>query len=286
MSKYTFVSGKTVLANVIRGLNYRLPSAYHDDILEWIAEGLGLMQVTNSLVLKSTGDMDCPGEIVTSNYCASLPCGFVSLIAVEDENGNRLPEGGDQTDLKSTTNNRGVNVATQTLVRVNSFQVDPFNHQTSTGLPAGTAGTSPPYYIDGSDIVPQNDSTRVRNYYKLSGNYIQTSFESNFVKLHYYAIPVDADGYPMIPDNANFKLGLEFHVLRRLIGSGFQHPVFNYNAAHEQAELYMGRGMGEVSYYTPEGAAKLNRSFVRLIPPFNFYEDFFVNSEQPERLNK
>lgn len=287
MPKYQFISGKAILAQVIRSLGYKLPSTYHDDILEWIGEGLGLMQVTNSLVLQSSGDEGCPGEINTSNYCASLPCGFVSVIAAEDCYGNRLPEGGDQTDMQSTSSNRGVNVASSQSVRVSSFEVNPFNHQTSTGLPTNSAGTRPPYYVDGQDIQKDNGRDgRVNNYYKIQGNYIQTSFECGFVKLHYYAIPVDAEGYPMIPDNSNFKLGLEWHIIRRLIGSGYKHDVFSYQYADQQCELYMGRGMGEVSFYTPEGAAKLNRSFVRLIPPYEFYENFFVNSEQPERLNK
>jgi len=286
MSKYKLSSGKEVLARVIRASGYKLPASYHDDILEWISEAMGMMQVTNSLVIQSTGDDGCTGEIQVSNYCACLPCGFVSIVAVEDDQGNRLPEGGDQTDLRSTTKSRGVNVMPQN--RVSSFQVNPFTHQTATGLPTDEAGSIPPYYIDGDDVEQSivNDSTRVRHYYKLVGNYIQCSFESGFIKIHYYAIPVGEDGYPLIPDNENFKQGIEWHVIRRLIGAGYKHPVFTYDYAHEQCELYMGRGMGEVSYYTPEGAAKLNRSFVRLIPPYNYYEDFFTNSEQPERLNK
>lgn len=286
MSVYSLVSGKVILTQVIRGLGYKLPSTYTDDVLEWIAEGLGLMQVTNSLVIESTGDNGAPGAINISNYCAKLPCGFVILIAVEDSQGNRLPEGSDQTDLRSTTKSRGVNVLQNT--RVSSFQVDPFQHQTDTGLPTNKAGNIPPYYIDGDDIKPSTvvDSARTKHYYKLQGNYIQTSFESGYVKLHFYAIPVCSEGYPLIPDNANFKMGLEWHIIKRLIGSGYKHPVFTYDYAHQQCELYMNRGMSEVSFPTPEGAARLNRSLIRLIPPYNSYEDFFVNNEQPERLFK
>lgn len=287
MGKYTLVSGKVILAQVTRALGYKLPANYVDDVLEWTAEGLGMMQVTNSLIIESTGDEGAPGEIVTSNYCAKLPCGFVTIIAVEDDQGNRLPEGGDQTDLRSTTKSRGVNVLQNT--RVSSFQVDPFQHQTTTGVPAGDAGTNPPYYISGVDITQSNvavDSARTKHYYKVVGNYIQTSFETGYIKLHYYAVPVCNEGYPLIPDNANFRAGLEWHVIKRLIGAGYIHPVFNYDYANQQCELYMGRGMGEVSFYTPEGAAKLNRSLIRLIPPHNLYEDFFVNSETSENLYK
>lgn len=284
MAKYPLVSGKTILARVIRSLGYKLPAHYHDDVLEWIAEGLGMMQVTNSLIIRSTGDEACPGEISIQNHCASLPCGFVSIIAVEDSTGVRLPEGGDQTNLMSETSARSVNKTLAT--RVSSFQVDPYVHQTSTGVPSDDPGVNPPYYLSGSDLAANNSTTRSNHYYKIVGNYIQTSFESGYIKMHYYAVPTCDDGYPLIPDNENFKQGLEWHVIRRLIGSGYQHPVFTYQFADQQYEIYAGRGMGEVQYYTPEGAAKLNRSLIRLIPPYHFYEDFFTNSEQPERLYK
>lgn len=285
--KYSLVSGKIILARVIRALGYKLPSTYYDDVLEWIAEGLGFMQVTNSLVIQSTGDLDCPGEIITHNHSAALPCGFVSIIAVEDSQGNRLPMGGDITDLTSESLNRGVNVPVVTNTRPSSFQVDPYVHQTSDGLPTDDAGTVPPYYISGSDINSTvNHNQRTQHYYKLQGNRIQTSFESDYIKIHYYAIPVDEEGYPLIPDNQNFMQALEWHIIKRLIGSGYQHSIFTYQFVDEQYEKYAARGMGEVSFYTPEGAAKLNRSLIRLIPPYNLYEDFFVNSESPERLAK
>lgn len=283
MSKNRFVSAKEIIARLVRGLGYKLPSSYMDDVLEWIAEGLGMLRVTNTLVTESTGEANCPGEILVTNHCAPLPCGFVSMIAVEDEHGLRLPEGGDQTDLRVQTTRRHSTVET---ARSNSFEVDPFVHQTSDGLPTDEAGNIPPYYLDGSDITTQDNTTTTKGYYKLVGNYIQTSFDCGFIRIHYWAIPVDSTGYPMIPDNESFKQALEWHVIRRLIGSGYEHKVFSYQMAEEMCEKYFARGMAEVSYPTPETMARINRATVRLIPPYNFYEDFFVASEQPERLRK
>lgn len=282
MSKFPLVSAKTVLARTIRALGYKLPSTYVDDVLEWIAEGLGMIQVTNSLITTSTGNENCPGEIRIKNHCACLPCGLVSILAVEDEHGRRLPEGTDTTDITSQTSLRHHRLEE---ARPNTFNVNPYVHQTEDGLPSDTApSASVPYF--GQDIEKNDDTRKRHHYYKVQGNYIQTSFEEGYVKIHYLTIPVDKEGYPLIPDNEAFKQALEWHIIRRLIGSGYKHPVFSYEYADNQFEKYAARGVNEVSYYTPDGAAKLNRSLIRLIPPHHYYEDFGVGAEQSERLIK
>lgn len=282
MSKLKLTSGKEVIARAIRGLNYKLPSSYLDDCLEWVVEGLGQLQVTNSLITTSTGDINCPGELLVRNHCVCLPCGFVNVLAVEDENGRRLPEGTDTTDITSQT----AKIFTfPNDSRPNSFNVDPFVHQTEDGVPSDQVpSASVPFF--GEDITQDSTTSRTTNYYKIQGNYLQTSFEEGYVKLHYLSIPVDKDGYPLIPDNDAYKQALEWYVIKRLIGSGYQHPVFSYQFADAEFEKYAARGMNEVSYYTPDGAARLNRSFVRLIPNYSQYLDFDTFGEQPEYLRK
>jgi hypothetical protein len=255
-----------------------------DDVLEWIAEGLGFIQVTNALVVTSTGAKGEPNELLVANHVASLPCGFVNLLAIEDENGMRLPEGGDVTDFREQTSARHIGLDLPGEPRVSVFNVNPFDHQTSSGVPTTQPGTSVPIF--GQDIQQTLTNPRARNYYRIKGNCVQTSFESGFIRLHYLAIPTDREGYPLIPDNENFKQCLEWHVIRRLIGAGFEHKVFNYDRADAEFEKYAARAMAEVSYPSLDSIARTNRSTVRLIPPFQFQEDFFTNSEQPELLSK
>ncbi len=284
MPQFGHTSAKEVLANVIRGIGYRLPSVYHDDILEWIPEGANLIQTTTSLVTKSSGAVDCPDEIIVHNHCAPLPCGFVNILAVEDENGNRLPEGGDITDITLQTSSRHIGVGLDGDARISTFETDPFDHQTSTGVPTTQPGTGVPW--DGSDIVPERLSKKGNQYYKIQGNYIQTSFECGHIRIHYLALPVDKEGYPLIPNNQNFKQALEWHVIRRLIGAGYQHPVFNWDKANEQFDIYACRAMNEVSFASLDTRARTWRSTVRLIPPDSYSSDFFIGSEQPETLFK
>lgn len=280
MPKTTFISGKVVLANLIRGLGYKLPSSYADDVLEWIPEGMGLLQPTNSLVIKSTGDEGCPGELLVENHCVKLPCGFVYIIALEDEFGNRIPEGGDIRNLTSQSARFGPTSS----ARINVFGVNPNLHQTSDGTPTEEPGYSIPIY--GEDIEVVSSSSTTNKYYQINGNYIQTSFECGFVKLHYYSLPVDEEGYPMIPANKNYELALEFHLIKRLVMSGYKHPVFDYRLADQEFEKYAARAVSEVSYPSPDSMNRVMRSTVRLIPVDSMYSDFFIGSEAPEVLRK
>lgn len=264
MPRVPFTSGKEILARVVRALSYKLPSVYYDDILEWIPEGMGYLQVTNALELKYSGDEDCPDEIYVRNYCASLPCGFIAIERVDDEHGCQVYE-------SSSILGSGL---IENTTRPNVFMVDPFVHQTSDGT------TGPPtehpnivVTIQGGDIVSASGSSQ--GYYNIVGNKIQTSFECGYIRMAYWAIPTCKDGYPMIPDNENYKQALEWHIIRRLIGSGYEHKIFSYQYADEQFEKFAARGMNEVSYYSPDQAARLARTMVRLIPP-NSYNNYFV----------
>jgi len=285
MPQFNQVSAKEVMARIIRNTGYRLPSVYHDDILEWIPEAIGMLQVTRSMEKVSTPDCGSPGEYRVKNHMHPLPCGFQGLDAVEDENGRVIPEGGDITDLRRPTTQQHRGLAEgNSEVRPTVFNVNPLQHQTQDGTPTTKPGSTIPLY--GTDLEKMQSIPSEFQYYKISGNYIQTSFEEGFIKLHYWTIPVCSEGYPLIPDNENFKQAIYWYVLSMLIGAGYQHKVFSFDQAFEYWEKYANRAVNEVSYPSISSMHRLAKSSVRLIPPINFYEDFFIGSEFGERLNK
>lgn len=278
--KYPQTSAKRVLADIARNTGGKLPSAYHDDILEWLPEGIDMLTRTSTLETNSTPSVGEGGEFIVKNHVKSLPCDLVTLLAVEDDSGRIIPEGGDITDLRTPTIRYAEGNLSSTRATV--FEVDPMTHQTSTGLPTTAPGTTIPIY--GEDIRQVTDNKNTGSYYKISGNCIQTSFECGFIKLHYLARPLGEDGYPLIPDNQNFRTALYWYVLGMLIGAGFEHPVFNYDKTQANFELYAARAIGEITYPSLDEAARINRSFVRLVPPTHFYEDFFTGSEQTQSI--
>jgi hypothetical protein len=99
MAQVPFTSAKQILARVARNTGGKLPSMYHDDILEWIPEGIDLLSNTNSVEVVSTPSSGCGGEQLVSNHVLCIPKDLCGLIAIEDEYGRIIPMGGDITDL-------------------------------------------------------------------------------------------------------------------------------------------------------------------------------------------
>lgn len=269
MAQVPFVSAKQTLARVARNTGGKLPSMYLDDMLEWTAEGIDLLMNNNSVEIVSTPSYGEPKALYTSNHVVCIPKDCCGIIAIEDEHGRILPLGGDVTDLRSSSKLQG---AAPDEARPSVFQTDPFY------------GNTTPLF--GQDLKPVSLAQAGSNYYKISGNYIQTSFESGFIKIHYQVRPVDKEGYPLIPDLENFKQALYWYVLKQLIGAGYEHKVFDYGKCDEEFEKYGARAISELNYPSLDAAARLNRATVRLIQPYHFYEDFFAGSEQTQQIRK
>jgi hypothetical protein len=265
MPEYSMISGKVVLARVIRALGYKLPSVYHDDILEWIPEGMGEMEMTNSLIKLETGEIDCPGELILKNHCVPLPCGFQMVVGVYDEDGAKLVPG-DPDTRSLVADERSVN-----------FSVNPYAHQTSTGLPTDEPGNGGIPW-DGSDLSQFSTERIVQHFYVIKGNMLQSSKEEGYIKMRYYSVPVCEDGYPLIPNNENFKQALEWHIIRKLIGSGYEHKVFTFEQANAYFEIYAGRAMAQIAFPSPDKMARVSRVLIRLIPPARYAEDYFINT--------
>lgn len=272
---YTSTSIKEVLASVIRNLDNKLPGYYTDYILEWIPEAVAELRTPFTLYTTSTPNQNCDGEYITHNHVARLPCGLVELLSVEDQFGYRLNRSGSQLDITNPSIERSVEPNTD--ARVTDFI-------TRTGS-IGTGDENGPSVPWKGENIDKVIAPVTAPYYDIQLDYIQTSEESMFVKLHYTKLPVDEEGYPLIPDVREYKEALYWYVLKKLIGSGFQHPVIPMNLnglayCEEQYEKYAGRALGEIKMPDQDRMGKLRNSITRIIPPYHFYEDFFQGSEQ------
>lgn len=284
---HTSTSVKEIIARVIRNSGYKVPSTYLDDMLEWIPEGMDQLETKHTLVTKSTPSKDKVGSIVTQNHVAKLPCGLVEILAVENDQGLRLYTGSDTTDVtnQSTRYHNGTINSEDLGGRVTSFQVDPSLHNSLLGTElANTPAPSVPF--KGEDIV-RDDDLQTEDYYKIQLDTIQTSQESMFIKIHYLSLPVDAEGYPLVVNNENYKSALYWYVMKQLIGAGFEHKVFNYQYCDDQFEKFGARALAEIKMPNEDRIAKVHRAFSsRLIPPYHYYEDFSIGIEQTQDIVK
>jgi len=84
--KYTSV--KEVIGRVIDDVGSKLPSHYFDAMLEWIPQGIRMLETKYQLVEKSTGNYSEPGQetdpaaLYTKNHVVPKPSLVISIIAV------------------------------------------------------------------------------------------------------------------------------------------------------------------------------------------------------------
>lgn len=62
------------------------------------------------------------------------------------------------------------------------------------------------------DYIRQTESDFT---YKIQGNRIYTSFRDGEIEVAYMSIPIDEEGYPMIPDNSKFTRALEAYIKKQ-----------------------------------------------------------------------
>jgi hypothetical protein len=263
---YRTTSVKPVIAKIIRNTGKNMPSEYLDDILEWIPEAIKLLKTYTTVQPLDT-------KVTIEGHIGALPCGLLSIKGVEYK-GSRLREGG---DIRDVTKN-------EDILSIGNGQLEVWETET-TPKDYDEAFPDNSYTEErrGEDIV-RTGSELYADYYQLVPNYIQTSFEEGEVRIIGTKLPLDDEGYPMVPDNENYRTAVYWYVLMMGIGSGYKHPLFQYTDCETRWEKFARRAINEVKYPNPDRMARIEQAYIRLVPPTHFYEDFRSGSEQVQEI--
>jgi hypothetical protein len=262
---YKLVSAKTIINRIYRDWKPTLPG-WESSAIEWIGDAMEGIGQSAGLIKKSTSNENCDGAITISNYRAKLPCDLVNLQAVE-YNGRSLPHGSDLTGYGLPTSSRTTDIYTNNGSTVVT--------ELSAGLSASTARV-----IDNA-IGPEQT---ISDYYLINPDYIQTSFASGHIKLHYEAYPTDSEGYPMLPDHRYHKEAAEWLIIRNLIRLGYSNPVVNFERAHQFWCEYKLLAQNRSAFPSIGQMDRFKNMWVRLIPNTTLPNDFFAGGETGESI--
>ena len=84
-------------------------------------------------------------------------------------------------------------------------QIDPARHK--KGIPMRYSTDS--FHM--GEIKPE----RYEDTYKIQGRVIYTTLKDGLIEVSYMSIPVDEDGYPLIPDDETYKRALEAYIKKQ-----------------------------------------------------------------------
>jgi len=249
--QYQYTSLRTVIGNVIRNTRVQ-DSSFIADIHEWLYEAMDMMET--QLTLEGKFEHLC-----IDFHKVKLPCGLRWIDAVE-VNGHRLREGGGSRPVQMNKMIQYNNNFNSTVIK------ETFNGHAQ--------------YISQISAVQQLPWGYNEFYYTDMG-YINTSFCDGEIVVYYRGVKVDEDGFPMIPDNQNYKQALYWYCRAMMIGAGYEDKIFTYDHCFTQWEqIYAPRATAEIRMPSPEQMQHRINTFVRFIPDSAYYDNFDYTSHK------
>ena len=125
------------------------------------------------------------------------------------------------------------------------------------------------------------------NFY-ISDGYIHTSLPEGDLCIVYLSIPVDEEGYPLVPDNVYFDKALKAYCTYMLDRIQFRRgliPDKVYQESKIDWLFYVNSARGSANMPDSAQMERLKRVWVRLIPKQGEYANGFRNIESAERRN-
>lgn len=117
---------------------------------------------------------------------------------------------------------------------------------------------------------------------------LNTSLSSGDLCIVYLGIPVDEEGFPLVPDDVYFDKALKAYVIYILDKQQFRRgilPEAVYKESKQDWLFYVNSARG--SAYMPDASMmdKIKKIWVRLIPKPHEYSNNFLNLENHEKRN-
>lgn len=133
----------------------------------------------------------------------------------------------------------------------------------------------------------KNDRNSVNTYreytYITQNNIITTSIKNGWINISFNAIATDDFGYPLIPDNESFKVGLEYYIIHRTLEGLWSmgkitDKVFQYY--EQKRHFYSAQATNSMTIKNMDQMETmfnaLNRMIIDVNPQQTFYKNFGV----------
>ncbi len=253
-------------------------TSYLYDARRWITTGMGLMKTRCTLVSAF--------EWVNIEFHkGGVPCGCKSIKAIEYQ-GRRIPEGNSVETYGIPEENEHRQVEKGTT---NGFEFvpqiydAPFQPNPQENSTIYTQDLVPPHHNDGGDDMSKD----YHHWYQVELDTITTNVHTGVFGVHFRQIPLDANGWPKIPDNMDYHMALYYFVRAQMIGAGFEDKVFTYDKIMMQSPdpsragyfwQHAARAMGQIRYPSTSSMEFKVNEHVRLIKDENYFDRFNLSN--------
>lgn len=268
-----YISCQEVIGRVFRDNKYKYELPWNDAV-EWSVDAIDFIGAPMALF---------PNQIrlTISNYRAMLPCDLHEVTQVAGSF-----DGTSVFSMRSKTNSFHPTFTCDTTV-FNSLLIGEVETSTVIEQPIGEDISGNPVYDVGlekvmsfpSAITDTGSNLIADGTYYLNDNYIFTNYKDGYVFIAYKAIPVDSDGFPLIPDNTRYIEGVKSFIRMKvdyiLWRTGeITKDVFQYS--EQEWLFYVNSAANSARMPNVDGMKSLMNQ-IKLIPSKYSHDEFFVN---------
>jgi hypothetical protein len=290
---YNNTSVKRVISKVFTDLDLQEGDHRITDMIEWCGEALEKIGAFPQFNNKVTGKDGTP-ILPVINYQTRLPHDFHTVIQVAfspSEHGPFYPMryATGSFDYAHEINHEGVvdmNVFPDTdlidiamtvyqisyqeaLAKINS---EPITRSNLTGILNSMSS------ISGGDATQTYIDTTNDYTYTISSNYVKTNVQTGYIMMAYQAIPVDDEGYPLVPDNASFLEALYWYVVMKSYYPQWKQGTIRdvvYYDAKKSWNYYCKQAYGTALMPNIDQLESIKNSWNRLVPELFEHETGF-----------
>jgi len=131
------------------------------------------------------------------------------------------------------------------------------------------------YHIDNSPDCKNSTSSHT---YTISNSLINTSFKDGEMLIAYKGIHTDKEGYPMVPDNVNVILALEYYIKYRYLDDMASDEAFIERRRGQDEQMYcwyVGKAQSAATNMTMDEMESFANSMSSMFTNYDQFKDRF-----------
>ena len=298
---YKNTSVKRVIAKVFTDLDLQEGEHRVSDMIEWAGEALEKIGAFPSFVNKVTGKDGSP-LLAVENYQTKLPCDFHRMIQLSFSTSElgpfypvRYATGSfDHGSILNSDNTYAGNADTdapETSLTTLAMSLYDLDYEAAVAKLAAEPDTRSQLnsiirQMEGSGRSLSGDDVfnETLDYtYVIKPGYIKMNASTGYIMMAYQAIPVDDDGYPLVPDDASFLEAIYWYISMKLMYPQWKQGSVRdavYYDARRSWNYYCKQAYGNALAPNKDQLESIKNTWNRLVPELKEWNSGFSAAGQ------
>ena len=296
---YKNTSVKRVIAKVFTDLDLKEGDHRISDLIEYAGEAIKKIGAFPSLLTKVTGKGGLQ-LLELSNYQVKLPCDLVAINQVAystTESGPFYPMVYATGSFDATAPNEDATTTSNIVVgdsAIIDLVMDLYGDTYAAALVRINSNPAIREELEGL-LSTRVSSNGVRDQYTASGDYtylvfpgyIKTAMKEGYLMLSYQAVPVDTEGYPMIPDDESFEEAIYWYINMKLTypewKAGRVRDVVYYDT-RSSWNFYRKQAYASAMMPNVDQLEAIKNAWLRLVPEIHEHGNAFTTLNERQTI--